>query len=309
MGLAFSTLRFVLDARERGISFKNTLTLGRIQAYLLPREIEKLAKLAGRELSKAALQTEFGGFADEILKDLLDIETLEALDYSAYQGASIMHDMNTRIPLELEKKFDAVIDAGTIEHIFNFPVAIANCMKLVREGGRLFIITVANNHCGHGFYQFSPELFFRLFQNRNGFHIERIMLLEHPFPGLELSSRHRFYTVQDPDEIGTRVGLVTGSPVMLLLEAERLSVEDILAPYPYQSDYTTLWQSHQDGSGRGQGNASPHQFVNRLRKLFYGVSEHSMPRLIRKLALLFAGLYQRHVLFSLRNRKHFRRFP
>jgi len=92
-------------------------------------------------------------------------------------------------------------------------------MKMVRLGGRLFIITMANNHCLHGSYQFSPELFFRLFKDCNGFHLERLLLLNHPFPGLELSSTTRYYTVKDPDETRYRVGLVNDSPVMLLLES------------------------------------------------------------------------------------------
>jgi hypothetical protein len=158
MGLACSTLHFLLDAYDRGVSLKNTLTLGRTQLYLLPSDVQKVCRLAGRELSDSALQTKFGGYADAFLKNLLSIEKLEVLDYSDYQGASIIHDLNQSIPPGLEGKFDTVIDSGTIEHIFNFPVAIANCMKMVRLGGRLFIITVANNHCGHGFYQFSPEL-------------------------------------------------------------------------------------------------------------------------------------------------------
>src|ERR1700730_386540 len=307
MGLAFATVCFLLDARRRGASFKRTLTLGRTQLYLLPHEIRKIGELSDRELTPAARETRFGGFADEFLKDLLSIETLQSLDYSDYQGASITHDMNSPIPRELEATFDAVIDAGTIEHVFNFPVAISNCMKLVRPGGRLFLITVANNHCGHGFYQFSPELFFRLFKNQNGFGIERLLLLKHPFPGLELSSRQHSYTVQDPDEMRSRVGLVTAAPVLLLLEAHRSSVEEILVVPPQQSDYTVLWQQGQIAGNRVLDNPLPHPSVTGLRKLFYWIPEHLMPWPVRRLAMLVAGLYQRLVLYSLRNRKYYRR--
>jgi SAM-dependent methyltransferase len=306
MGLAFSTVRFLLDAYGRGVSFKKTLTLGRTQLYLLPSEIRKVCRLAGRELSDSALETKFGGYADAFLKSLLNIEELEVLDYSDYQGASVIHDMNRPIPPELEAKFDAVIDSGTIEHIFNFPVAIANCMKMVRPGGRLFIITVANNHCGHGFYQFSPELFFRVFNNRNSFPLERMLLLNHPFPGLELSGRQRLYTVQDPDDMRYRVGLVTDSPVLLLLEAERRSAEEILLAVPQQSDYTTLWRSRREKQGRSLDNPLPHKAVDLLRKLFHATPERFIFWPVRRFAMLAAGLYQRH-LYSFRNRKYYRR--
>jgi len=46
MGLACSTVRFLLDAHDRGVSFKNTLTLGRTRLYLLSSEIRKVRRLA-----------------------------------------------------------------------------------------------------------------------------------------------------------------------------------------------------------------------------------------------------------------------
>jgi SAM-dependent methyltransferase len=306
MGLAFSTLSFLLDAYERGVSFKRTLTLGRTQLYLLPKETRKIRRLAGRELSESALRTEFGGFADAFIKSLLGVETLNALDYSDYQGASIVHDMNYPIPEQLEGRFDAVIDAGTIEHVFNFPVAIANCMKMVRHGGRLFMITVANNHCGHGFYQFSPELFFRLFKDQNGFHLDRLLLLNHPFPGVELSSIQRVYAVQDPSEMRQRIGLVTDSPVLLLLEAERRSIEKILATFPQQSDYTTLWQSSERSKNNGLDNVLSHRVAAQLKRFSYTVLIRRSLWPLRSVARITAGFYQKHFLYSFRNRKFYR---
>jgi SAM-dependent methyltransferase len=252
---------------------------------------------------RAAEQTEYAGFADNFLKTALGIDTLQALDYSSYEGADIVHDMNLPVPPELHGKWDAVIDAGTLEHVFNFPVAIKNCMQLVRPGGRLFVITVANNHCGHGFYQFSPELFFRLFNGHNGFRLERLLLLNHPFPGLELSSRQTVYSVRDPNEVGGRVGLVTSSPVMLLLEAERQSAGEILTSFPQQSDYSVLWQAAEGAEAQRTENGLPHQIVARLRTLLR--SPH-MPFSLRRFAMWGAGVYQRHFVNSLRNRKYYR---
>jgi hypothetical protein len=45
---------------------------------------------------------------------------------------------------------------------FNFPVALANAMKMAKIGGHFAARTPANNQCGHGFYQFSPGLFYRI---------------------------------------------------------------------------------------------------------------------------------------------------
>jgi hypothetical protein len=147
------------------------------------------------------------------------------------------------------------------------------------------------------FASISPELFFRLFKDRNGFRLERLLLLSHPFPGLELSSKQRLYRIADPDEMRSRVGLVTGSPVLLLLEAERHSVEEILATSPQQSDYATLWQPHLEKKG-GLDKPSPHVVADRLRKLFHAIPERLMFGPVRKLAMLAAGLSAPYSLFA-----------
>ena len=77
--------------------------------------------------------------------------------------------MNLPIGDDLKRKFSVVIDGGTLEHVFNFPVAIKNCMQMLDVGGHFFVHTMANNFMGHGFYQFSPELFYRVFSPENGF--------------------------------------------------------------------------------------------------------------------------------------------
>ena len=92
-----------------------------------------------------------------------------SIDASAYENATMVHDMNLPVGDELKQKFSVVIDGGTLEHVFNFPTAIRNCMEMLKVGGHFFAHTMANNFMGHGFYQFSPELFYRVFSPENGF--------------------------------------------------------------------------------------------------------------------------------------------
>jgi hypothetical protein len=70
------------------------------------------------------------------------------------------------------------LDGGTTEHVFNFPTALTNAMQMVETGGHLVIITGGNNFCGHGFYQFSPELFYRALSAENGFEMKRLIAAE-----------------------------------------------------------------------------------------------------------------------------------
>src|SRR3989344_105571 len=220
MGIIKSNVKILLDAKARGVDFTHTATLGRLRWYAGGRE-EK--------------------YADNFFREELGAQMLTTIDNSSYQGANVTHDLNREIPKELEKKFDVVIDSGTLEHVFNFPTAIANCMKMLKVGGTLFISTPANNYMGHGFYQFSPELFFRIFTEENGFEVVTTMLLKHPYLGAELSSDQKLYEVIDPDTIKQRVSLISKMPVLLMMEARRVANKPIFAVYPQQSDYATIW--------------------------------------------------------------------
>jgi len=115
-------------------------------------------------------------------------------------------------------------------------------MNLIKVNGEIFIFTNANNHCGHGFYQFSPELFYRVFNKSNGFKIKSVILLEHPYPGAELSEKQICYKVNDPETIGRRALIVNKSPLGILVNAIKTEeVKNIFEVQPLQSDYQNTW--------------------------------------------------------------------
>ena len=58
-------------------------------------------------------------------------------------------------------QFNLAIDGGALEHVFNFPVAVANLMRLVKVEGAVYTQNPCNGLAGHGFCQFSPELMYR----------------------------------------------------------------------------------------------------------------------------------------------------
>src|SRR5262249_50656134 len=104
-------------------------------------------------------------------RDVLKFDVVESIDFSNNEGATIVHDLGQPLPTDLHARFDLAVDGGTLEHVFNFPVAIANLMRLVKVGGIAYTNGPCNNLCGHGFYQFSPELMYRVFSASNGFEI------------------------------------------------------------------------------------------------------------------------------------------
>jgi len=98
---------------------------------------------------------------NHLLRQEFGASTVVSIDYSDYEGANIIHDMNYPISQETYSKFDTVIDAGSLEHVYNAPQALKNCSLICnKSGGQIVHILPSNNYCSHGFWQFSPELFF-----------------------------------------------------------------------------------------------------------------------------------------------------
>src|SRR5262249_48624985 len=115
-------------------------------------------------------------FCEALLKHIGAV-TVDSLDASDFEGATIIHDLNRPLPATLHGRFDVVFDGGTLEHVFNFPVALKECMALPRVGGHFLMCSPANNQMGHGFYQFSPELFWRVFSPNNGYELKALFMV------------------------------------------------------------------------------------------------------------------------------------
>jgi SAM-dependent methyltransferase len=116
-----------------------------------------------------------GRYADDLLT-ALGASSVQALDYSDFEGATYTGDLNA--PIDLGRQFDTVIDFGTSEHIFNIAESLRNCIRLCKVGGRILHSQPANGDCGHGFYQLSPELFLALYSERNGFSDTELFLYD-----------------------------------------------------------------------------------------------------------------------------------
>ena len=171
---------------------------------------------------------------------LLGAKEIVAIDASDYEGAQIVHDMNRQIPDSLGSSFDLVLDSGTLEHIFDFPTALRNAAQMVRPDGRFISITMANNFCGHGFYQFSPELFYRFLCPQNGYALDSCILWE-DIPG------SMFYQVPDPDSLRTRIDLTSEFGAYLIVSAHRLG--DVSREFiPQQSDYMRRWSEPEESA-------------------------------------------------------------
>jgi hypothetical protein len=244
MALDFNSVKFLFWARNLGVSCNRTLTLGRMGLSCTPRQVRRALgdfNLSGTrgEVDRCFRRT-FGEnlYADEFFR-FLGAKEIVSADYSNYEEATLLHDLNKPFPENLRGGFDLVMDGGTLEHIFDFPSALRHCLELVSVGGHFITITPANQWMGHGFYQFSPELYFRVFDAGNGFRLRKIVLFDC------LKADATFYEVKDPALIGKRVQLSSRKLMTMAVLAEKTAEVPIFAHPPQQSDYVAVWNEHQ----------------------------------------------------------------
>ena len=153
--------------------------------------------------------------------------------------------------------YDAVLDFGCLEHVFDFPAAQRNCALLCKVGGHLLHALPANNLSGHGFYQFSPELFCNLYQPARGFELRAL------FFALKAEPR-TWWRVANPLQVKRRVNLCNSHQVYLLVLAKKLR-EPGLLPAPQQSDYAQHEWLKPAGAGAAVSAAAPGAATSGLR--------------------------------------------
>ena len=239
MGLTSNCAKFLFYGLQQGVSFSETIMLGRQELYAAKQDIFQLADKYN--LIEAATKLKLNEKYAESLFQLLGSKKVDSLDFSNYENASVIHDLNFPLPDHLKNQYSVVFDGGTLEHVFNIPEALKSCMELLKPGGHFISITPANNQCGHGFYQFSPELFFSTFSNETGF-IVKSLLLAVDIPGQGIRD---WYEVKDPQHVKSRVTLSNTFPTYIMVLAQKLESKSLDKFVSYQSDYTMVWNSHE----------------------------------------------------------------
>ena len=223
MALTFHTFKFLEKLKKDNLNFGETLTIGRLN-NLLEKEDFKLLNI----------QIDQNVYADKLLKQHFNLLSLNALDYSSFEDADIIHDLN--IPLEnSNKQFNTIIDFGTSEHVFNVTECLKNISNLCKINGHIVHCLPANNNCGHGFWQFSPELFFNIYDNTNGFDETEIFLIN-------LFDKKNWYKI-NKQKIGERLELNSKEPLYLLIKTKKIGKN--LYQNINQSDYEQQWLNDQ----------------------------------------------------------------
>jgi hypothetical protein len=213
-----ATAQCLLEAcARRGVDFARTLMLGR-------------QELAG------------GAYSEPFFRRL-GATSVDSLDASDFEGATIIADLNQPLPQDLRRRFSAVFDGGTLEHVFDIATAMRSCLDLVELGGHYIASSPANNWPGHAFYQFSPELVYRTLSPQTGYRMRAAFMVE-------LRRNERWYAIPDPDSVGARVHWTNRFRTQLLVVAQRVELLELSQFVPQQSDYARRWLAHEQPAGR-----------------------------------------------------------
>ena len=241
MGVDVGVLDFLLQFK--GEIGPAVLQLGR-QGFHVPRSSSDPRRVAAEKvLCKYDPQTNLedllseDGFTEKLFKYLGGVDVY-SMDASPFEGASLIHALNDPIPESLNERFDTIFDGGTIEHVFDVKQVFDSVKKMLKMGGIILSVNAANNQLGHGFYQFSPELMWRVFSPEAGFQVLKMQILP---VGLDPQP----WDAIDPLKARARVEIGrTPGPAYIVVAAKKLVSfrKDIK---PQQSDYSAAWKRSQ----------------------------------------------------------------
>src|SRR4051812_46361592 len=123
MAITKNCSTFLFYAKSLGASFDRSLMLGRLNLYATKNDIRGNIEKFKNNV-KQLNEVEFKDGYSEPLFEILGASKVDSIDFSDYERATIIHDMNQPVQDSLKRKYTAIVDGGTIEHVFNFPVAI-----------------------------------------------------------------------------------------------------------------------------------------------------------------------------------------
>ena len=93
MGLLYADVDRLWTKQQSGVSFARTLTVSRQQLYLHDPELQDLRRRHPMRESLLA-GYRFGEYSDRFWKEVMGLDHVHTLDFSDYEGAGIVHDLN-----------------------------------------------------------------------------------------------------------------------------------------------------------------------------------------------------------------------
>ncbi len=133
---------------------KYGLPTDNLENYYISKKFDTLTKHANETI------------LDNDLLSCFSDATYNCLDRSSYEGATIIHDMNTPIPKNLHEQFDFIYNGSCMDNVFDPVSFIRNTSDMLKVGGRILHVECASGFPG-AYLMYSPEWFFSYYAVNN----------------------------------------------------------------------------------------------------------------------------------------------
>jgi SAM-dependent methyltransferase len=169
MGLHKQMARFIIREGKYAPIRGSVLLIGRQTVHLTLEGFFELMREEGVsvdpsipvELDSTTLSGKEKSFiSDRYFFKTLGAAVVTAIDVSDYEGAEIVHNLDTPIPAHLEAKFDFICNGSVLDNMFNPVMGLSNISRMLAPGGRVVHFEHASNAVNMAYLQFSPNWFF-----------------------------------------------------------------------------------------------------------------------------------------------------
>ena len=220
MAVDISMLRMLLRTQERYKLAGDILTLGVADVHGTYDEMTQIFQEEGfsyspvdsenRKIALTKRQHEFSllfGHSNFMhqndLFKMQGFQQIESMDAFDNESPTYLHDLNKAVPESLHGKFDAVFDFGTLDHVYDVRMAIANIVNMLKIGGVVVIYDAMIGWHNQSLYNFQPPFFFDTFRTY-GFTEMELFIHFYPKYGHGRKSRTEWREFQYNDDINFR---------------------------------------------------------------------------------------------------------
>ncbi|MBL8348992.1 MAG: class I SAM-dependent methyltransferase [Burkholderiaceae bacterium] len=158
--------------------------LDSLRPMLAPPAGARAATLGAQDVTPAVFRRR--GWRGGAPGERPDRQLLASLGYPIGESLEISdradHFLDLNLPLAddalLARRYDLLLDSGTLEHVFDVKEALFNTASLVRPGGKVVHLNPVQGYCNHGFVLMQPTLYFSFYE-ANGFALRYCGILEY----------------------------------------------------------------------------------------------------------------------------------
>ena len=140
---------------------------GDLDPHVLLHDIRKYSPEASRIRLQEFVKSAIGNPSKKRLFDFVKVfyeiyfesKKIRSIDM---HGTKFAERLDLNLPHDLGEQFDAIINLGTAEHIFNVYQVFKSMHDWLKVGGRMYHNLPMYGEIDHGFYNFHPTLFWDL---------------------------------------------------------------------------------------------------------------------------------------------------